>query len=168
MPLKNEIQFPLLPSSLHLFPAGKSPGSLDGLPVTLCTRITPCTLEFPIPPNSPLPVGLCLPLPQTLTCTFPGGLLTSHLLWESTTQCIPVFPHPTLSHITISSPRQPSPSMCGGHMFISSCSNSRGPCPPILKDRDLGRLGWLLSLLGVLGKAAASTTSEAESSPRML
>lgn len=122
----------------------------------------------------PLPVGLCLPIPQTLTCTFPGGLLTSHLLWGANLIMHPCVtspdsvPHHKQSHRPDSPVQACVEDTCSSPAAQTVAQNSPGSCPPVLKDRNLGRLDWLLSLLPVLGKAVASTMSEAESSPRML
>lgn len=53
-------------------------------------------------------------------------------------------PHLTLSRITaISFPRLPSPSTCGGHMFISGCSNSGSEQHRLLSLRSKGqKSGW--------------------------
>lgn len=127
---------------------------------------SPCrTVHIPFPfPKPP-------PAPFIVVSYFPSPLGSQPV---SDPLSLPMCPLTQLCPTpqTISFPRHPGPSMCAGHMLSSSCSNmtrnSTGSGPPVLKVRDLGGLDWLPPLLGVLGKTAANTASEAESSPQML
>lgn len=128
----------------------------------------------------PLPVGLCTSLPSP----FPNPhlylswwSLTSHLLWgvnQSVDPCLhPHVPSPdSVPHHNLIAQTPPVQAhvedTCSSPAAQTVAQNSPGSCPPVLKVRNLGGLDWLLSLLRVLGKTAANTTSEAESSPQML
>lgn len=177
---KTKFQVPPLSSSLDLsLPSRKKPRLLGW---TSCWA--PCVLEphhvlwsflYHQTPSSCRTLHIPpFPLPQTLTCTFPGGLSLPISSGESTSQWThPHVPSPdSVPHHNLIAQTPPVQAhvedTCSSPAAQTVAQNSPGSCPPVLKVRNLGGLDWLLSLLRVLGKTAANTTSEAESSPQML